>query len=288
VRALLLNEAPPPGSSILGTTCTSSNPSACLTSFIVFVIVAPITAITQAARTLAGVGDCLLCSLARLVNPDAHCIGPFFAIVNTLANVIDSVATTLITVFVNLGLGILQFFIYFFSGQFGQAWNAFSTYVLGFIFTLFKNFAVLIIESLKKMPYIGPIISKILSFFDSSCTVISDILVNFGARPLDCLSVGVSSKRGLSETHWLTLNHNVTAVWAPGSAAAGACAAAMVALNATNLYEVAEDALVARELAFCTAAHLWVGPTATVAADPNGTLSLFDRPCLSLRLKLST
>jgi hypothetical protein len=275
IRALLLGQQPPPGSNILGTTCSAGNPSQCLTSFLVIVITAPIQATMQAARTLSGVGDCLLCALARVITPEAHCVGIFFAIVNTLASVIDAVATTLVSVFVNLGLGILQFFIYFFAGQFGQAWNAFSTYVLGFIFTLFRNFALLILESAKKLPIIGPIISNILAFFNTACTIVSTILHDFGARPLDCTSVGLGSKRGLLvETHWLaTLRPNVTLVWPQ----VGGCAASMAALNATNLYESADDPLSVRELAFCTAAHLWVGPAATPEADPRARP--FPQPC---------
>jgi hypothetical protein len=275
IRALLLGQQPPPGSNILGQTCSAGNPSQCLTSFLIVVITAPIQATMQAARTLSGVGDCLLCALARLITPEASCVGIFYAIINTLASVIDAVATTLVSVFVNLGLGLLQFFIYFFAGQFGQAWSAFSTYVLGFIFTLFRNFALLILESAKKLPIIGPIISNILAFFNTACTVVSDILTTFGARPLDCMSVGLSSKRGLLvETHWLaTLRPNVTLVWPQ----VGGCAASMAALNATNLYDSIEDPLSVRELAFCTAAHLWVGPAATPEADPKARP--FPQPC---------
>jgi hypothetical protein len=284
IRALLLGQSPPPGSNILGTSCSAGDPSKCLTSFIVTVIVSPIQATMQAARTLAGVGDCLLCALARVVAPTTHCYGPFFAIVNTLASVIDMVALTLVTAIVNLGLGIVQFFIYFFAGQFGQAWNALSTYVLDFLFSLFRNFAVLILEALKKLPIIGPIISNILSFFNTACTTVSDILTQFGGRPLECLSVGLSLKRSpgqAPETQWLApLRPNVTAVWAVGGAAAGACGASMAALNATDLYDAADNALHARELAFCVAAHLWVGPTATAAADPS--VVPFPHPCDSL------
>lgn len=272
IRALLLGQQPPPGSNVLGA-CSYGNPSACLTHFLVVVITAPIQATMQAARTLSGTGDCLLCSLARVVNPESPCVGIFFAIVNTLATVIDTVALTLVSAAVNLGLGLLQFFIYFFAGQFGQAWNAFSTYVLGFIFTLFRNFALLILESAKKLPVIGPIISNILAFFQTSCTVVSDILQWFGGRPIDCISVGVSSKRGLVETQWLALNPNVTLVWP----SVGGCAASMAALNATNLYESVDDALAVRELAFCTAAHLWIGPAATPEADPKARP--FPQPC---------
>jgi hypothetical protein len=276
IRALLLGQQPPPGSNILGSTCTPGNPSQCLTSFLIIVITAPIQATMQAARTLSGVGDCLLCALARVITPDAHCVGIFFAIVNTLATVIDQVATVLVSAFVNLGIGFLQFFIYFFAGQFGQAWNAFSTYVLGFLFTLFRNFALLILESAKKLPIIGPIISNILSFFSTACTTASHILTFFGARPLDCTSVSQAKKRGLqqAETHWLgTLHANVTLVWPT----VGGCAVSMAALNATNLYDSVEDALAVRELSYCAAAHLWVGPSATPEADPKARP--FPQPC---------
>ena len=262
------------GVSLFGENCNIGNTAGCLTSFIVAQVLAPIKATTRLLRGAAGLLDCLFCALVQLVTPSTSCLSIFYAVVDALADIVDAAISTLLTLFINFVIAVVQFAVYFFTGRWVQAGNVLLTYFVGFLTELFVNLGTIILQALERLPIIGPIVRNILSVFRTSCNVFNKIITTFGARALDCTSVP-SRKRGEQQLGWLAggdlLSALVTRVW-DAELPRAVCRDRMAALNATDGRAVADDPVLVQEVNFCLLAHTWVGPNATAPPDAAPTV----------------
>ncbi len=271
-----LQQGQSPSNAFLGANCSIGNTAGCLTGFIVTQILSPVKATTMLFRTAATMLDCVFCAIQHVVSPTSSCIPVFYTVINTLANVVDAVASTILTLLINFILAVVQFVIYLFAGRFAAAGSVLLTYFVDFLVSLFTNLGELILQVLERIPFIGPIIRNVVNLFRGSCNVFNSLITLFGIHPLSCSSVP-SRKRALfyvAATHWLgPFSEYVSRVWATDDARA-ACAARMAALNATDFNEVSEDVMVRDEVLYCASAHFWVGDN--VSVDYTGSPNMCD------------
>ncbi len=262
----LVNNTPLAGPSILGPSCSTNNPGDCVVSFLIFIVTDTTLTITMALRTGATVLDCLFCALARVVVDTNTCISGFYIVVGALCDIVDGLVATLLPPILNLFIGTLEFWIYLFGGQFAQMWNALSTKILASFFQLIGSIGNLIVSFLLKIPVINKIVSVILKVVQESCSILNTVIITFGGHNLGCNSITAGKKRGVQYTGWLAgVWSNTTYVWSHEAAAA--CGSRMITLNNTDYATVMDTPALSREVMYCMAAHLWVGPVATSAAQ---------------------
>lgn len=267
LKALINGTPTPTGDhSILGPTCSQNNPGDCVVSFLIYVTLNPILTTTMVFRTAAAILDCIFCALTRVVVSNVPCVSGFYIVVGTLADIVDGILKFILPILLNLLVGIVEFWIYLFAGQFAQMWNAFTSKILGSFYLLVKNLGQLLIGFITRLPIVGAIANVLVNLVQGSCSVLNTVITQFGGTSLQCNSVTSGKKRGLEETGWLAnVWSNVTYVWSHEAAAA--CGSRMTVLNATDNAIVSGDADLTREVMYCFAAHLWIGPTATPEAN---------------------
>jgi len=275
LRAFVLEEAPDP--KIFGPTCSSlkANAADCLVSFLIGVFTNIILTVTMVLRTAAGTLDCLFCVLARIADPTLTCPGIFYAIINPLVDLVDAIVASFLKAVITFVVGLIKMVVYLFSGKLDLLVSTFFNEVLKSIGDFIGNIATAIWKFIIGLPGIGKLVEIILNIIRGACDVLNDVIIAFGGSDIGCANIG---KKRVAIFGWITFPANVTGVWQPSTGAASlACHARMVALNASDYAVVAADTELTREVLYCVAAHLWVGPVATPEAET--TRSVYANEC---------
>jgi hypothetical protein len=258
-----------PEDTFLGSDCSDQNPGGCIISFLVYVVTHSLKTITMVFRTVSTVGDCFLCLITSFGNPDLTCITPFYSVVDAIADAIDGFGIELITLVLNLVVGIIEVIVYLFSGQFKQLWNAIETKILGAIKIFFVNIGRIIWNFLRSLPVVGEIIGFLIDLVSGACNFINDLLDLVGADPLPCPSDEAGKKRDVNSAEqdpnapgWSHVSPYLIQLW--NTEAHGSCGVRISVLNNTGWSSVLETVELTREVLFCHSAPFWIGVNASM------------------------